>query len=280
LVQRLNEGRELTDYLLLPLRIYMGGSSEYSWAIPPLLFALVPAYALVKKHRLVSMLLAFSALHFVIWSQGLHATRYLFPIFPALSLVVAYVLSRAAGAARLNQVRALVPWLVLISMVPSASMATLLLSGERPFGQLVGLESRSAYLSRVIPDYVGIRYLNDHRSEVEKVYVIGDPRLFYLAPPAVIDPSMGGWASLAQTHESSEIGAQLRQAGISHILLSPGALARAMSSDPGGAAQERLELFYRTSSVYLMEEFSSEYASVYRLVDAGNTGTSSSESLR
>ncbi|HYU18416.1 MAG TPA: hypothetical protein VEQ11_06950, partial [Chloroflexota bacterium] len=264
----MNVGRGGMDYLLLPIRIYQGGSAEYPAALPPFAFLLVPLYAFVRKHRLANYLLAFSALYFVVWSQGIQAARYLVPIFGALSLVVAYVLDQAIDSARLRGLgRVAVKWMVTLSMVSSVSMAVIGLSMGSPFAQLVGLESRGDYLSHVLPDYQAVRYLNEHRAEVGRVLVIGDARIFYLAPPAVVDQDLGVWNALVPDHEPWAIPAQLRRAGVSHILVSPGHLQWLRQFDPEQRVQQWSDTFERTRSAYSVLEYTNGIASVYRVVE-------------
>ena len=273
LVRNMNGGREPLDYLLLPLRLYLGGSVEFPEAIPPILFMVVPFYALVPKHRLVNCLLALAALHCAVWSQGIQALRYLFPVFPALSLAVAYVLDHAmrfAQVGRFGQLAARA--LLALGLLFGASMSMAWIGRELPFGQLLGLESRQAYLNRNLNDYGAIRYLNEHGDEVSRVLMLGDSRRFYVASPVVVDSKMDMFRTLAVS-EPTDAVIQLREAGISHVLVSQIELAWATRFDPDQRVLRRWASFEANRTGYLTTEYVDNLTSVYRLADAVAQGS-------
>src|SRR5439155_513495 len=76
-------------------------------------------------------------------------------------------------------------WLVL----PTAqTIATVF--GEQPLPQLVGLESRQAFLARKLDSYPLLAYLNDGHEPVSKVLMVGDYRSYYLHQPVWVDVTM------------------------------------------------------------------------------------------
>jgi hypothetical protein len=268
LARNMAGGRALVDQLLLPLRL-LQDDPEYPAARLPILFALVPLYALARKSRLVGYLLALAALHIVVWAQLSATFRYLVPVFPALSLAVVYILDPGIRSPRLRRAaRVIAPVLIALCMLWAAMISGIKLSIERPFAQLVGVEARQAYLSRVLFDYDAVRYVNEHRSEVSRLLVIGDARLFYLAPPVLIDHGLGISVDLQLAGDPRDAIAQLRRAGISHILIGRGHLEFLAQFDPEDRVLHWLEDFERARPAYLITEYAREnVVAVYRVAD-------------
>jgi hypothetical protein len=261
-------GREALDHLLLPLRLFQG-DAEIPLARPPFLFMLVPLYALVRKHRVVSGLLALAAIHLAVWSQLTPTVRYLAPIFPALSLGVAYLLLEALSTSRLRRpARLMAPVLVLVSMLVGVGIVVLLLAVERPFAQLAGLESRNAYLSRVLRGYDAVRYVNEHRTEVSRLLVVGDARLFYLTCPVLLGHGLGHAVELGLAGESRDAVEKLQRAGISHVLIGYGHLGFLAQFDPEGRVSRWIQDFERTRPAYLTTEYGQDnVVRLYRVAD-------------
>ena len=267
--QNMMGGRGLLGYLLLPRRLF-GGDSEIPLAILPFLYALVPLYALVRKHRMVSYLLGLVALHLAVWSQVGPTIRYLAPIFPALGLAVAYVLHTGMTSLQSRRVvRIVAPILVILCMVFGGVAGGLKLYVERPFAQLVGLESRQAFLSRVLPDYDAVRYVNERRGEISRLLVIGDARLFYLEPPVLDEQGLGIADGLQLTGDPHDAVARLRRAGVSHVLIGFGHLSFLTQFDPEGRVLQWLRDFERVRPAYLTTEYTRDgVVRVYRVADA------------
>ena len=266
--RHMNRGHELLDILLLPLRLYGRDFVDHSWAMPPLLFLLAPGYLAVRKHPLVSGLLAFSALHFVVWSQGIQTLRYLSPIFPAMSVVAAYVVTGMMGSTRFHSLgRMAGSSLTVLSLLIASALGMDMAFRQRPLAQLVGLESREAYLSRNLPDYGAVQYINEHRTDVSRLLVIGEARVFYLEPPILLDQNLdllqelGGSDPLAAAE-------RLRQSGISHVLLAENLVVWHTDWDPELRVKRAWAGFERTRPAYLSVEYKDEAATIYRVAHA------------
>lgn len=271
---QMHHGRELIDYLVLPIRFFQGSSVEYSEAVPALLWVFVPGYLLVRKHRLVSGLLALAGLHLLIWSQGIQTLRYLFPIFPGLSLVAAYVLSRVAEWFRPRSVGPLAASsLVLVAMLPAPAVTMILMSMYTPFFQLAGVESRSTYLNRNLTAFGAVRYLNEHRTDVSRVLVLGDAHTFYLQSPSLVDQNLDTWSTLLPDGDPRDMTARLRQAGISHVLLSQRQFTWLERFDPERRVRQWWALFQHTQPSYLQPVFSYTGVTVYRVVELADEAT-------
>lgn len=260
---QMHGGRELLDYLLLPLRLY-GGDYEGALTQPPLLLLLVPLYIVAPKTRALNYLIALAVVHFAAWAVNIQTVRYLLPVFPALGLVAAHLLDQAIRSARFPKVaQRAAPWLVALSMLYGTGVGLAFLVVETPFAQLVGMQSRNDYLDRLLSDFPAVRYLNDHRDAVSRVLVVGEARLFYLEPPARVVPNMTADGLLSGDPVTDL--ATLRTGGFSHILVGQYQLRSLSEIDPEGRVQRWREAFDRLHSAFLTVEFESPAASVYRL---------------
>jgi hypothetical protein len=268
----MNGGRTVVDHLLLPFRLFRA-DPEFPLARLPFVFALVPLYVVVRKHRTVSYLLVLAALHVAVWSQISGTIRYLAPIFPALSLAVAYVFAEAARAGRLrHQARLVAPTVVMVSLLLGSGVASILLIAERPFAQLVGAESREAYLSRVLPEYDAVRYMNEHRSEVSRLLVLGDARLYYLTTPVLVDHGLGIAVELQLAGDPTDAVVRLREAGVSHIMVAYSHLGFLTQFDPEGRVVAWIRDFEHARPAYLIAEYTkAPFVSVYRVTDQVST---------
>jgi hypothetical protein len=273
-VRNMTSERTTADYLLLPVRLFLGDAVELPLARPPVLFILAPLYLIVRKHRFITYLFGLIVLHLAVWSQGIATLRYLTPVFPAMSLVAAYLLSQGMGSARLRgSVRVIAPALVVLSVLLGIGTIVPILGVDRPFAQLIGLESRNAYLSRMLPDYDAVRYLNEHESEVSRVLVIGDARLFYLEPPATIDQGLNYAFELQLASDPRNALAKLQKLGISHVLVSERELVWLTHFDPEQRVEQWWNDFQRSRPAYLTTVYSGDRVDVYRVAETVANGS-------
>jgi hypothetical protein len=216
-----NLGRGVTDYLLLPWRVYFGAAHEYALARPSLLFVLLPLYLFVPKNRVVSGLLGLGAFHLVVWTQGPHVIRYFTSVTPELCLATAYVLSGLARVPRLQvRGRPLTDALLVLGVASTTTVALVMAIFTQPFGQLVGLESREAFLERNLPNHRLVAHLNRQGDAVRGVLLIGDRRAFYVDAPNWIDVSLGALEALGTAPDAAAARAYLDGLGVSHVLVS------------------------------------------------------------
>jgi hypothetical protein len=267
----MNLGRGPLDYLLLLPRMYVGPTIEYPMARPSPAFLLLPAYALVRKQPVATALLALFAFHVAVWSQGVQTLRYLLPVFPAISVVIAYTLERAVASGLWRGLPGRLAYLLVVTSLALQAAATLItVVVEAPLAQLVGLESRDAFLARLLPSHDAVDYLNRHRDNVGRVLVIGDARTFYLAPPARRDLGLDDLKILAEASDAETARAELQADGITHVLASEGDLAWMLPFDPEGRIRHWWYAFEANRQGYLEPLFSKEFTAVYRVMGAAN----------
>jgi hypothetical protein len=250
-----NLGRSLEDYLLLPFRVVAGRAIEYPFARPPYLLVLVPLYLILPKHRVVTGLLLLSAVYVAIWVLGAQVIRYLTSALPELCLVAAYILTQIADHPRLSgRGPRIASGLLLGGLAVGAAVSLTVLFAQEPFRQLVGVESRDAYLARQLPNHSLVMRLNDERDSVRGVLMIGDRRAFYLKPRAWVDVSMGAFETLANAPDPAAARAYLDELGVSHVMVSAPDLEWHLKFDADGRLARTWRRFLDTESGYLEVE--------------------------
>ena len=262
-------GRGLLDVLLLPLRLYTEGSLEHPDARPALLLLALPLYLVVPRNRVVSGLLAVATVHVVVWTLGAHVLRYLTPVLPELCIASAYVVATLARAPRFARVgepalRAAVVGCMVITTTVTLAREILI----QPFGQLVGLESREAYLTRLLPNHELVTYLNARPDAVRGVLLLGDRRGFYLAVPSWVDVSANQFRALATAPDADTARAILDRLGVSHVVVSEDDVAWHAQWDPEGTFRGWWHRFQATAPEYLVAEKVGRHQTLYRVVEA------------
>ena len=265
---QMTSGRDPLSLILLPLRLYIGTAIEAPAAIPALALLIIPLYLVLPKRRLLNLLLALAGLRLAVWSQGIQTIRYLAPIFPTLSLVAAYILNFRETRGRAGHLaRRLGALFAVITLLFSVGTSAVVLAAEQPYTQWFGAESREDFLTRALPDYAAVRWVNEHAGQVSRLLVLGDARVFYLQPPVLLDQNLDFTQRLVTAPSPQAARSLLRSAGISHVLVSPGQLGWLVRFDPEGRIRSWWSAFEAGRSGYLVAEFANDVATVYRVAD-------------
>jgi hypothetical protein len=137
---------------------------------------------------------------------------------------------------------------------------------EGQLAQLVGLQSRQAYLEQTIENHRLVKYLNAQSEPVHGVLMIGDRRTFYLDVPYWSDVSLKSLQALAQAPTADAARAYLRQRGFSHVLINRADLDWYTPYDPEHRVATWLSRFDATRGGYLEVVATNESATLYRVV--------------
>jgi hypothetical protein len=219
-------GRTFVDWILLPLNIYARnarfGAVMNQIDVPSLLFPLLILYPLRRGPRALGPLLAFAAGRSLLWALSSQQTRFLLPVFPALAVATAHLVSslvpRRPGR---------MPWHIFL---PTLAVA---LSGLTLFYQVVvlvkyaphlpagGWESSRQFLRRIVRDYPAVDFLNRSLPPSARALQLGDGRAFYCPEKCVPDPDHFRWAAEINRFSSvTEFAGWMKAEGFSHLLLS------------------------------------------------------------
>jgi hypothetical protein len=230
-------GRGLWDYLLLPLNIYLHhdrfGAVLNRINIPSVLFPLALLYPLRRGHPVVTTLLWLAAFRFAVWAVGSQQIRFLFPVYPALALAVAFAISRLQGDFRRPWLaRSLFPPLAVgLMVVPLAYGISLAWSMQVP-ATLLGLESRGDFLRRNVTAFEVLSTVSE-RPSGERVLLLGDGRSYYCAQDCLPDPEHFRWAAALGTMATCEdLSLWMSANRVSYVLLNLQDLDFLLQHDP------------------------------------------------
>lgn len=216
--------RDLTGYLLLPLRIYTRGDFELRPAVilSPL-FLLLPALVVLPPRRELLYLLGVSAGFAAGWALGFQELRYLLPVCAPLSLATAYLLRAAWARARLRP-------LVVAALVGSAlitqTVVGLLVDAEGPISVVFGRLSRDAYL-RPNAGYQALDFLARQMQPGETALLVHEAELFYFPPSSSVrtDHLNLNLILLTEAHpDPPDALAAMQAEGIDYLLANEGSV--------------------------------------------------------
>ena len=253
--------------LVLPAYLYIHGSLEFPMVRPPLQLLVIPLYLLMPKHRVVTALLCLATVHFLVWSQGAHLLRYYLPALPPLSVAAGYVLGRLVASDTGSRFgRHLAVGLMVLGLAVPTVYAIGVALVERPMIQLVGLESREAFLERKLEGYPLVTYLNDESEVVSRVLLIGDNRSYYLRQPAWVDVSMEVFQGIAMAPNAQTARSRLMERGISHVMVNTNDLSFYVPIDPERRILTWWERFEAGRSGYLEPIATNRGSTLYRVI--------------
>jgi Dolichyl-phosphate-mannose-protein mannosyltransferase len=196
---------------------------------PNYLFLLLPLLLVLRKSRWVIWLAALSIAYYLLLTQVVWHSRYLLPMYPALTVATAYVLTELADWAA---AKAKSRWLsVAAKALPAVALSVILgplaftsimqLVQLRGPEYLAGQLSRRGFMSSIFY-YSAIDYMNHTLPENARVMMIGAQMSYGLQRDYIADTSLDtlGWQRLLLHNDSIlTLQNELRQQGITHILV-------------------------------------------------------------
>ena len=214
------------------------GALGYEATIGPLLLMLVPMLLVgfirfssqpdqKEPSWLVRDAFIFALVLYVFWLIGLGEsklllqTRLLFPEFPAFAFLAAVAFDRLSQI-DLPQFSLQRFTRMVIVLVLGLTMLNYVLAflQENPMRYLAGYETRSAFLSRNLGDYItAVRFLNMLPSNARVLY-LWEPRAYYARVTSQPDSLLDQFEHLRWQVESTDaIAERLRKEGYTHVLL-------------------------------------------------------------
>ena len=203
-----------------------------SYHEPNYLFLFAPLVIFLRKSRRVVWLAALSVAFYALLTAVIWHSRYLLPIYPALTVVTAYVLTELIDWAAL---KAKSRWLAVASkalpvVAVSAALVPLAFTSLSQLGELRGPEylrgqlSRRGFMSSMFY-YQAIDFINHTLPADARVMMIGAQMSYGLQRDYVADTSLDtvGWQRLL-LHSDSMAGVRedLRRQGVTHLLVAYG----------------------------------------------------------
>jgi len=240
---------KLLDTLALPLTLYLRPRRFGTLGIEVMsvFFLLGLLYPWSHRRRSMDLVAGTSVLGFVVWTQGSQQIRFLLPLLPGFSLLVAHVLMNVSN--RLKQSR-LSQWLmaglvltaVVVTLVVNAGIAIRLRFDSVVFGS----ESKDAFLSRVVYDYPALRYIRQHLPPDSTVLMLWDGQTYYCDERCIPDADQSRWTRLVNDADDLvELISKLRGMGVTHILLSRGDAEWMIQHDSTGRHRQAYDYYWQ-----------------------------------
>jgi len=242
-------GKRLIDYLLIPWNIFAHRERFSTFAgsieVPSPLFLLCFLYPFVKKNKVLDPIAILACLRYITWMFGVQQTRLLLPIFPLLSLLASKViLNLTAGAASSRSARIWVTGIVGGMVSATLLYSVLLFSTNRPLGVIVGRESKSDFLSRMVTDYSGMQFIQTKLTRQSKALMMWDGRGYYCDSRCLPDADHSQWTRLVVSEpDVTSLTSRLAQMNVTHLFLSSGDADFILQHDPDGQHLKALKYF-------------------------------------
>jgi len=213
----------LRDKALIPWNLTMRGGVDYAQdpgGIGVLFLAFLPFLLLTRfrKNRVIRFILFYSLVFFIIWAIRLPVKRYLIPIFPLLSIIVAYIIIRISELRKLART----PLFILVILTLIFQMVYIAPGGLSKiyYRMLVfaGVTSQEEYIMKNEETYPVYEFINGNLSPSAKLYVMNDPRTFYCDRPYIRSILRKDGRRYFSFRRGEELLAELKKLGISYIV--------------------------------------------------------------
>jgi hypothetical protein len=222
-LQGLGMGRRLTDYLLLPWNLSFRARAEsihFDGILGPIFILTLPFLLGRRRWGIpIRVVIVYVAVTFLFWASSAQQIRYLIPLLALLAIVTGAILTRYRGEK---------PLFGLLVLFVAGS---LLLNGYHiyrdfmkvhPLDFLAGLESRDAFLARMIPTYPMYRFVNQQLPPESRVFLIYMKNFTFLCQRDCYADAMFETYTLQKTLRRSTVPTEIRQffgsKGFTHLL--------------------------------------------------------------
>lgn len=261
-------GENLWQIIALPLRVFFVGRDDqpqyFDGVLNPILILFLPWSFKGKWIEEKKLLFTFALIYFfyAIFLTDLRI-RYILPIVPPLVILLVYgihnVYLRIAHPLVLYGV---VTFLLALNGVYLWNYSHAL----APFDYLRGRESREAYLSRMLPEYPAVQYINYGVPSAARIYFLFiGRRVYYCERDYFHDADDNPWILLRMiqsAHDGSDIQLKLREKGLTHLLIREELLKRFLANSLASEQRKIWDSFVRH---HLAGIFHSRGYSVYRI---------------
>jgi len=213
----------LREKALIPWNLTMRGGVDYArdpGGVGILFLAFLPFLLLprFRKNRVIKGILYYSLVFFFIWAIRLPVKRYLTPIFPLLSIMVAYVIIRLWRVKKIVRT----PLFILVVLTLIFQIIYIAPGGLSKIYQRVlvftGLASQEDYIMKNEETYPVYSYINRNLSPNAKLYIMNDPRTFYCDRPYIRSILGENGRGKVRIQNGKVLLAELKNLGISYIV--------------------------------------------------------------
>ncbi|MEW5720461.1 MAG: glycosyltransferase family 39 protein, partial [Chloroflexota bacterium] len=269
-------GRDWLAYVMLPLNIFArsGEFGPVALSAPSFCFLILPAYLTLPKPSMNNWLIGVSAARFAIWAAGAQELRFLFVVYPMLSIVSGYVIYQLLERWRKPLLRAEIG--ILVGLIIGAGawfQWQYCLKQNNPLAYLAGVASRADFLRANLNPYLATEFVNTALPSAARILAIGDGRGYYFAREFIADTGRDHWHSrITQGRTFAQVLAGLRTEGITHIWVSAEDLTHTYEwLDRQGRVRAEMRAFDDFKDCYLLPVYRDVYGyEIYALPNVHN----------
>jgi hypothetical protein len=198
---------------------------QYETLIGPVFLVFLPVLLFVKRvPPIIKYLLGASLLFVICWVSGSQQTRFLLPVFPFLSVAAGYAISEGLASHGNTGWLKKIGYLILFSFILSNVFKELNVESLfEPFAVIMGIESKSEYLSRQLPSLYPItQYANEILPPEAKILYIGETRGYYSDRVFIANSAHDKTPIVELAHQSRDVNdllEKLKMLAVTHIIL-------------------------------------------------------------
>jgi hypothetical protein len=265
-IQNLGMGRNLLDYLLLPLNLSLRAkmdSPEFDGILGPIFLLTLPFLAALRRWETpLRMILAYTLLTFFFWASTAQQIRYLIPLLPILALVVGAILTRYRNR---KMIFGLLLCIVAGSLAFNGSHIVRGFIKINPLRVAIGIESRDHFLSRTLPPYTMYRFVNEALPPDAQIFLIYMKNYSFLCDRDSYADAMFEAHTLQkilrQAASLLEVRDRLKTEGFTHLLYDEFYLL----GDPSPLSPEEKNLFISFRELHCTLVMQQGFYRLYRL---------------
>ncbi len=218
-------GENLWQMIALPLRVFFAGRDDqpqyFDGVLNPMLILFLPWAFKGKWLEEKKFLFAFALIYFL-YSFFLTdlRIRYILPIVPPLAILLVYGIHNIY--LRIARPPVLYGAVILLLALNGVYLWNYF-HALSPLEYFKGRESREAYLSRMLPEYPAIHYVNQNAPSTARIYFLFIGRRVYYCERDYFHDSGDNPSVFLQmiqeAQDGEELRVKLRQKGITHLLV-------------------------------------------------------------
>ncbi|HBB15555.1 MAG TPA: hypothetical protein DCZ97_00615, partial [Syntrophus sp. (in: bacteria)] len=243
-IRNLGMGREVIDYLLLPWNLAfraMLDSPRFDGILGPIFILTLPFLAL-KRHweAPIRIILVYLLFAFLFWASSAQQIRYLIPLLPLMAIVAGAIVTRFHDR---KPIFTLLIGIIIASLGFNGYYIVEDFRKISPLRVAAGLESRDAFLARLLPVYPMYQFVNRELPPQSNVFLIYMKNYTFLCDHACYADAMFEAHTLQkilrQAASPSGVRDRLKTEGFTHLLYDE----RYLLGDPSPLSPEEKNLF-------------------------------------
>jgi len=221
-------GREWYHYLLLPIQIFTQyekfGTYMGAMDMPSPIFFVVFAYPWARRKLeqtrrvIIDYLILVCVILFGIWAASSQQTRFLLPIYPALSIISAVCILWFKDFDKSFALRKSIAFAFIgATIIETSFLIGISFLQLFPLKVQIGIESYESFVTRMLNDNKAIFYLNKITSDSKKALLLWDGRGYYCYH-CIADIDQQYWAFLSDQYNTDNILKVLNQKNIHYLI--------------------------------------------------------------